>query len=147
MMPALLGLSGKLQALIDRLTAGRAAAIDNIDAALSTRAPTATALSNATWSSSLATLLAGALKLGRAELIPVTGTTGTGAGRKMADITISAVTLGKTAVFVGGSGRVGAADSRAMAFLTSATNVRLHYVNPNGSNNTYSFQVVVIAFA
>lgn len=141
------GLGGKLKTLLDRLTAGRAAAIDNIDVPVSTRAAAATALSSGTWSGALATILAGAMKLARAEVVTATGTTGTGAGRKWADITIPATTIGKTACFVGGAGRVGSAEARAMAVLTSATTIRVHYVNPNGTNNGYKFQLVLLEFA
>lgn len=141
------GLGGKLKTLLDRITAGRAALIDNVDATVTSRAPAATALSSATWSSALATLLGGALRLVRAEIVTVTGQSGVGAGRKFADITIAAAAIGKTVCFVGGTGRVGSAESRAMVVLTSATNLRLHYVNPNTSNNGYKFQLVLIEFA
>lgn len=147
MIPALLGLSGKLKTLIDRLTATRAALLDNLNSAVSTRAPASTALTSATWTSGLASILGSAVRVVRADVVAASGSTGAGAGRKTADITITSVTVGKTAVFVGGGGRVGTSEGRAMAFLTSATNIRLHYVNPNGSNNTYKFQVVVLALA
>ena len=47
-MDVLLGLPGKIATLLDRLTATRATALDNLDAAISTRASAATAVSNAT---------------------------------------------------------------------------------------------------
>ena len=47
MMELLAGVPGKLKALADRLTATRAEKIDNLDVAVSTRAPANTAVSNA----------------------------------------------------------------------------------------------------
>lgn len=49
MSAILYGVPGKLKTLIDRLTSARAAKLDNLDAATSTRAPASTALSNAVW--------------------------------------------------------------------------------------------------
>lgn len=43
------GPSGRLKTLLDRLTSTRATNLDNLDAAISTRAPSSTALSNAVW--------------------------------------------------------------------------------------------------
>lgn len=51
------GVPGKLKTLLDRLTSARATKLDNLDAAISTTAPAATALSTATWTSALATYL------------------------------------------------------------------------------------------
>lgn len=147
MIPALMGLPGKAKTLLDRLTDTRASALDNLNAALSSRAPAATALSNATWTAALATSLAGALKLARAEVVTVSGSSGTGAGRKFVDVTIAAITVGKAMVFLGGAGRVGTGEARGFAAITNATSVRVHYVNPNGSNNSFSFRLVIIAFA
>lgn len=50
----LLGLPGKVKTLLDRLTATRAGYLDNLDAAVTTRAPSSTALSSATWTSARA---------------------------------------------------------------------------------------------
>lgn len=57
MIAFLLGVPGKLKTLLDRLTATRAGLLDNLDAAISTRALASTALSNATWTGALASLL------------------------------------------------------------------------------------------
>lgn len=46
-----------LQTVLGRLTAGRATNLDNLDAAMSTRAPAATALSTAQWTNARAALL------------------------------------------------------------------------------------------
>ena len=48
-MAPLLGLPGKVKTLIDRLTSTRATNLDNLDAAITTRAAASTALSSATW--------------------------------------------------------------------------------------------------
>ena len=48
------GLPGQMATLIGRLTATRATNLDNIDAAVSTRAAASTALSTATWTNALA---------------------------------------------------------------------------------------------
>lgn len=47
MMALLLGVPGKLKTLLDRISSARAAKLDNIDAAISTRAAASTAVSNA----------------------------------------------------------------------------------------------------
>lgn len=62
MIPALLGLPAKVKTLIDRLTATRAAALDNLNATVSSRAAAATALSNAVWTDALADALASAAR-------------------------------------------------------------------------------------
>jgi len=59
MMPALAGLPGKIKTLIDRLTSTRATNLDNLDAAITSRAVASTALSNATWTNALAAELDG----------------------------------------------------------------------------------------
>lgn len=61
MIPALMGLPAKAKAIYDHLTtylsSTRAAKIDNLDAAVTTRAAASTALSNATWTNALATAI------------------------------------------------------------------------------------------
>jgi len=49
MSAILYGVPGKLKTMLDRLTSARAAKIDNLDAAVTTRAAASTALSNAVW--------------------------------------------------------------------------------------------------
>ncbi len=48
-MAPLLGLPGKVKTLVDRLTSTRATNLDNLDAAITTRAAASTALSSTTW--------------------------------------------------------------------------------------------------
>lgn len=57
MLGFLAGLPGQIATLTSRLTSGRATNLDNLDAAISTRAAASTALSNATWTSALAAAL------------------------------------------------------------------------------------------
>lgn len=49
MIAVLLGLPAKVKTLVDRLTSGRAANLDNLNATVSSRAAASTALSNAVW--------------------------------------------------------------------------------------------------
>ncbi|MDD3676530.1 hypothetical protein [Thauera propionica] len=51
------GVSGRVKKLLDRLTATRAANLDKLDANVTTRAPAATALSNAVWTNTRAEML------------------------------------------------------------------------------------------
>ncbi len=57
MLGFLAGLPGKLKTLTDRLTSGRAANLDNLDAAMTSRAAASTALSTAQWTNALAAAL------------------------------------------------------------------------------------------
>lgn len=148
MIPALMGLPGKLKTVLDRLTSGRAANLDNLDAAISTRAAAATALSNATWSDGLATSLASALKLDRAEILTISGS-GTGGTVVTANLTITAVTLGKCFLVPLGSVVVQGHNSYAAGFsltLTSTTNAQLVFKMPNTGSQGYSFVFALVSF-
>jgi hypothetical protein len=57
MLGYLAGIPGRLKTLVDRLTAGRAAALDNLDAAITSRAAASTAVSNVNYTSGRAALL------------------------------------------------------------------------------------------
>lgn len=146
MIPALLGLTGKLKTLTDRLTAPRAALIDNADATVTSRAPAATALSNATWTDALATALAGTAKLDRAEVLILTGNTGAGTGSKTVDTTVASVTTGKAVAFFAGGFIAGSTQISAQVYFTTTTNLRVEYVDGTGSVS-YEFAVVLVAFA
>jgi len=54
MIETLLGLPGRVSALLGRLTETRANNLDRLDAAVTTRAPSATALSNLVWTDAIA---------------------------------------------------------------------------------------------
>ena len=60
MSGALKSIPGLVQTIIDRLTTTRAAALDNLDDAITSRAPAATALSTAVWTPAHADALASA---------------------------------------------------------------------------------------
>lgn len=54
MLESLYGLPGKAKTLLDRLTANRASNLDNLDTAITSRAPSSTALSTAIWTNNRA---------------------------------------------------------------------------------------------
>jgi len=59
MWTMLAGVPGRLKTLLDRLTAARAANLDNLNATISSRAPASTALSNMVWTPERATKIDG----------------------------------------------------------------------------------------
>lgn len=63
MIGALMGLPGKLKTLLDRLTATRAGLLDNLDAAVTTRAPASTAVSNIDYTATRAGYLDSVLRI------------------------------------------------------------------------------------
>lgn len=84
MRPAL-GVSGRLKKILDRLTNstealsdGRVAKLDNLDAAVSTRAPASTALSSATWTGAKAAFLDAAISTAGRQLKKQIYTSGSG---------------------------------------------------------------------
>lgn len=82
MIDFLLGVPGKLKTISDYLTthlaSARAAKIDNLDAAISTRAAASTALTNATWSDARAAKLDGAAQAADPLLgVPIAANFGT----------------------------------------------------------------------
>lgn len=111
MIDFLLGVPGKLKTITDYLTTNlsttRAAKIDNLDAAMSTRAAAATALSTATWTSDTAAKInsggiPGTVKSIQSGFVNSVATTG-GAGsedEKYLDVTIAAVVVAKCVVQV-----------------------------------------------
>ena len=70
-MAPLLGIPGKVKTLLDRLTAARATNLDNLDATVSTRAASATALSDAVWTGAKAAFLDKAVSDVKAGPFPV----------------------------------------------------------------------------
>lgn len=147
-----LGIPGKLKTLlVDRLTAARAALLDNLsnlDAAISTRAAASTALSNTTWTATkagyldqaISSLPASAIKSIQSDFLPITvATVGTGEDLKYVDVTITSVDTAKCFVsFVGGSASGNAGNCyiksgsgttsvtyMCSARLTTSTNLRI----------------------
>lgn len=146
MISFLLGLSGRLKAVYDYLVANlsttRAAKIDNLDAAMSTRAAAATALSIAVWTNGTAGKInsggiPGTVKSIQTGFANSTSTAGAGEDAKYLDVAITAVaSTAKCVVLVipdfynhfisdtyGGNYQVFPAIRSAR--LTSTTNLRL----------------------
>lgn len=118
MIDFLLGVPGKLKTIYDYLTthlsSTRAAKIDNLDAAMSTRAPASTALSTATWTGTKAGYLdagistrLGGIKSIQTGQITIQSTDGS------ASATIAAVNTAKTILLNLGSRPLGTVDSYA----------------------------------
>jgi hypothetical protein len=129
-MDFLLGVPGKLKATYDHLmthlASARAAKIDNLDAAISTRAPASTALSNGTWTNALAAILGNtiqttvvaSIQTGFVQNLPPS--TGSGEDAYYLDVTITAV-ASTSKVDVTFQDQVGGCTAR----LTSTTNLRI----------------------
>lgn len=148
MIPALMGLPGKVKTLLDRLTSTRAANLDSLDAQVSTRAPASTALSNVVWTNGLAASLAGALLLDRADILSISGT-GTGGTVVTADLTVAAVTIGKCFLVPLGSVVVQGHNSYAAGFslfLVNSTTARLTFKMPNTGAQAYEFRFAMVSF-
>ena len=137
MIDFLLGVPGKLKTLTDRLTSGRATNLDNLDAAVTSRAAASTALSNVTWTNALAALLgntiqtsilSGAVQTGYFNV--VTPTTGAGEDTYYTDITITAIAdTTKCIVMTNGYSGGNTTVNYFFARLTSTTNLRIASVS------------------
>lgn len=137
MIDFLLGVPGKLKTISDYLTthfaSTRAAKIDNLDAAISTRAAAATALTNATWTDVRAAKLdsisaTGAIKSIQTGWVSSLPSSGSGEDANYLDITIAAVTTSKSIVMIDGNtiSNPTLYISNAMhGRLTSTTNLRV----------------------
>lgn len=105
-IPALLGLPGRVKTLLDRLTSTRAGYLDNLDAAISTRAAASSALSTATWTSTKAGYLDAAVtsRMGSIKTLSYDSIDVTLSGNSSASNTktITSVDTSKTVVFFGG---------------------------------------------
>jgi hypothetical protein len=144
MIGALIGLPGKIKTLLDRLTATRAGLLDNLDAAMTTRAAASTALSTATWSATKAGYLDVAIssRLSAAVKSIQTGyrggalaSSGTGEDLYYADITLgTAVTVAKTFVILQ---HAATTNNSGTGRVTSTTNLRLSRSDSNGMTCRY----------
>lgn len=128
MIDFLLGVPGKLKTISDYLTtnlaAVRAAKIDNLDAAISTRAAASTALSNATWTNARAAKLdsisaTGVIKSIQTGFVSDLPTTSTGEDERYVNVTITAVTTSKSVVLIDGSRVVSSGTGGFSANLTA----------------------------
>lgn len=112
MWALLAGVPGRLKTLIDRLTATRAANLDNLNATVSSRAPADTALSTATWTGTRAG------KLDSIDAAVSTRMPGTTTHRDRIDDTISSRMPGTTVH----RDRIDAAISSRAAAATALSN-------------------------
>lgn len=127
-MQFLFGLTGQMKAVKDHLltywTAVRAAKIDNLDAAISTRAAASTAVSNADYTAGKAVFLDSAIsgRLGSIKAI-YTGEIHVSAGLTSNTATITAVVAGRSICLLNGVRGAGANyyDSIFTVRLTSTT--------------------------
>lgn len=133
MIAFLLGVPGKLSALMADYTTARAAKIDLLDSAVSTRAPASTALSNLDYTAARAakldavilTSVIASYQSGYVGAAPATG--GTGQDARYIDVAIAAVaSTAKCVILVNGYHDDGTGNGpTAMARLTSTTNLRI----------------------
>lgn len=100
MMELLAGVPGKLKTLLGRFTATRAAALDSLDASITSRAPAATAVSNAVLTdvrvAYLDNLSAAPLRIKSIQRGVINIFSGAGAGTATGTATITAVNPAKT---------------------------------------------------
>lgn len=159
MIALILALLGQAAELLNRLTTARAGKIDNLDATISSRAPSSTALSTATWDATKAGRLDAAIS-SRANVNVQQGTfgatamsSGSGEDARFVDVTIAAVSSVSKAVpmFVGGATITGdqfqvdggaSAVYQCSARLTSATNLRISMRNSSTASCSGSWIVV-----
>jgi hypothetical protein len=150
MLEPLYGLPGRIKILIDRLTATRAGNLDNLNATVSSRAPSSTALSSSVWTGTKAGYLDAAIS-GRASQASVDalpqgiiesiqrGTATTSGIATSFTATISAVNLSKS--FVVAQFRrndTSTVDYNGLitAKLTSTTQITFTRYNGSGSGDT-----------
>lgn len=153
MIDFLLGVPGKLSTLLGWFTtywtAARAAKIDNLDAAVSTRAVASTALTNATWTDARAGKMDAIIQTSVIQSIQ-TGVIAAGfassgsylnAESAYTDVTISSVTPAKCIVLVEGSYWSDPSSPhihRASGRMISATTVRIGgNAGMDGNSGTY----------
>jgi len=136
MIDFLLGVPSKLKAISDHLTtywtSTRAAKLDLLTVA---PAPASTALSNATWTGALATILGNTIQtsvirsIQKGTVVDATTTAGSGIDLQYRDIAITAVAdINKCVCLIGGNVTLSASRDMAIqpsARLTSTTNLRV----------------------
>lgn len=149
MIQALMGLPklclDALTHLTTHLASARAAKIENLDAAISTRAPASTAMSNATWSDAKAGFIDMAIS-GVARIksiqhsgVTISNTTTTG------NVTISSVTTSKAFIIPAGQSGNGSSFDQVSAqlYFTSGTNVQ---ASRSSSDSTMTYRFTVVEF-
>lgn len=147
MIDFLLGVPGKLKTIIDYLAANlstvRAAKIDNLDAAISTRAAAATALSSATWTATLASYLDGPIsgRLGSIKSIQQ-GAITIVSGNLTGTATIAGVDPSKSICFFMGTQANSTGSAFARVALTNSTTVTATRGNSDAWNVLAGYTVV-----
>ena len=135
MIDFLLGVPGKLKSISDFLTTNwtiaRAAKVDNLDAAMSTRAPAGTALSNGVWTQALANSLwtmsnspvsvVQSIQSGDTQIVVSTA--------NPMSVTIAAVNTAKAIAFLRGSN-----NSFVQVTLVNSTTISLHTSTTSGAD-------------
>lgn len=136
MIDFLLGVPSAVKTLLDRLTATRAANLDNLNATISSRAAASTAVSNADYTTARAAKLDASIQSSALNSNIQTGyfnlgnANGTGTNPDetwFLDVTVSSVP-GKVLIIVQTSERNGA-NADVIGRMTSTTNLRLSGVN------------------
>jgi hypothetical protein len=154
MIGILASIPGKLTTLLSRLTAARAANLDNLDATVSTRALASSALSNAQWTNTRATRL-DFLDVPVSSVMPVASsvinsiqyvTLTWGAGALTPTQPISPVVVAKTLLInLGTDCPVGAAGLDNFGYITLQSNV-LVAGNRQSSGGTLHTRICVVEF-
>lgn len=153
MIDFLLGVPGKLKTIYDYLVANlsttRTAKIDNLDAAISTRAAASTALTNATWTDAKAGFIDGAIsgRLGSIKAI-YTGNITIANGASSGTATITAVNTAKAIYFGRGfnpTGFSGALDISQVPIVT-LTNSTTVTATRGGTTQAMSVAYTVVEF-
>jgi hypothetical protein len=152
-MSLLMGVTGRLKTLVDRLTSGRAANLDNLDAAVTTRAAASTALSTASWTSGRAANLDNLDAAVSSRLSTVINSIQTGTitipsgNNSTVDATITSVNTSKAVVIPGGyylSGGVSDPNGvNVTLHLAGATTVRAtHAIDIGAASVVVRYTVV-----
>ena len=142
------GLPGQMATLLARLTATRATNLDNLDAAVSTRAAASTALSTATWTGARAANLDTIPSLLTSAIKSIQQISLSLASVSSASATITSVNTAKAIVvpagaWLSGGTSITAADTAVMLNMTSATNVT---ATRGTSNGTLAVRFFVVEF-
>ena len=157
MLGFLAGIPGKLKTVIDYLntnmSTARTAKIDNLDAAISTRAPSSTALSTATWDATKAGYLdmavSGVARIKSIQHINSTQSAGNDPAGVYATITINSVSVSKTIViFNGVSGSNSTTWSAGGGRLHLSSSTQLTFAASRDSSDAFNFTInaVVVEF-
>jgi hypothetical protein len=144
-------IAGKLSTLLARLTSGRASNLDNLDAAVSTRAAASTALSSTTWDGTKAGYLDAAItsRLGNIKAI-YAGSINVSITSFSASntATITAVNTAKTIILFLGhySGAASDTTSNARVELTNSTTVTAYAFHAPSGTATITVGYMVVEF-